>query len=80
MGIVFHPRFSRKPSGSSGEAVRIVMKDVADQRPVVDLVWFHEDYLKLFAASGLELVADFLPLGREVEPYPWLSETTISPG
>ena len=67
-------RFAR-----SGETVRIVMKDVEDQRPVVDLVWFHEDYLSLFAASGLELVAHHLPFGRSDEPYKWLSETSIAP-
>lgn len=71
--------FPENRLAKSGETVRIIMKDVADQRPIVDLVWFHEDYLKLFAASGLELVAHFLPLGHEDEPYPWLSEITIAP-
>jgi len=51
--------------------VRIVMKDVKDARPVVDLVWFQEDYVNLFAASDLELEAHYTPLGREDEPYPW---------
>lgn len=63
----------------SGDTVRIVMKDVADQRPVVDLVWFHEDYLRLFAASGLDLIACHKPLGREHEPYRWQSELSIAP-
>jgi SAM-dependent methyltransferase len=71
--------FPENRLAKSGETVRIIMKDVADQRPVVDLVWFHEDYMKLFAASGLELVSQFLPLGRRDEPYPWLTETTIAP-
>ncbi len=34
------------------------MTDVGDARPVVDLVWFHQDYVSLFAASGLELCAE----------------------
>lgn len=63
----------------SGDMVRIVMKDVKDARPVVDLVWFHEDYLRLFVASDLDLVAHYTPLGREDEPYDWLSETSIAP-
>jgi len=71
--------FPENRRAKSGYTVRIIMKDVADQRPVVDLIWFHEDYLKLFADSGLELVAHFLPLGQDDEPYPWLSETTIAP-
>ncbi len=64
---------------NSGDMVRIVINDVADQRPVVDLVWFHEDYLSLFAASGLDLIACHKPLGREDEPYPWQSELWIAP-
>ncbi len=71
--------FPENRRAKSGDTVRIAMKDVADARPVVDLVWFHEDYLNLFAASGLDLVAHFQPLGREEEPYAWLTETSIAP-
>ncbi len=71
--------FPENRQAKSGETVRIVMKDVADARPVVDQVWFHEDYLSLFAASGLKLVAQSTPLGREDEPYEWVSETAIAP-
>lgn len=63
----------------SGETVRIVMKDVEDSRPVVDLVWFHEDYLNLFAAAELDLVAHYTPLGCANDPCRWLSETSIAP-
>jgi len=71
--------FPENRHAKSGDTVRIVMKDVADGRPVVDLVWFHEDYLDLFAASGLDLVAHYTPLGREDETYQWLTETSIAP-
>jgi ubiquinone/menaquinone biosynthesis C-methylase UbiE len=63
----------------SGDEVRIVMTDVEDKRPVVDQLWFHEDYLQLFARSALELVAHYTPLGRDDEPYEWVAETSISP-
>jgi ubiquinone/menaquinone biosynthesis C-methylase UbiE len=71
--------FPQNRAAKSGDIVRIVMKDVADQRPVVDVVWFHEDYLHLFAVSGLELVASHKPLGRQNEPYRWESELSIAP-
>jgi ubiquinone/menaquinone biosynthesis C-methylase UbiE len=71
--------FPENRQAKSGDTVRIVMKDVADARPVVDLVWFHEDYLSLFATSGLKLVAHSAPLGHEDEPYEWVSETSIAP-
>ncbi len=71
--------FPENRHARSGDPVRIVMKDVADGRPVVDLVWFHEDYLELFAASELKLAGHYTPLGREDEPYRWLAETSIAP-
>jgi SAM-dependent methyltransferase len=71
--------FPQNRTARSGDAVRIIMKDVADQRPVVDLVWFHEDYLRLFAASGLDLIACHKPLGRADEPYRWQAELSLAP-
>ncbi len=71
--------FPENRRAKSGDKVLIVMKDVKDGRPVEDLVWFHEDYLTLFAASELDLVAHYTPLGREDEPYEWLNETSIAP-
>ena len=71
--------FPENARAKSGETVRIVMKDVDDARPVVDVVWFPEDYLSLFATSELELIAQYTPLGHANEPYEWLSETLIAP-
>jgi SAM-dependent methyltransferase len=71
--------FPENRLAKSGDTVRIVMKDVVDQRPVVDLVWFHEDYLNLFAASELDLIGHYTPLGRRDESYDWLTETSIAP-
>jgi SAM-dependent methyltransferase len=71
--------FPENRFAKSGDTVRIVMKDVADARPVVDILWFHEDYLNLFAAAELALIAHYKPLGRDDEPYKWLTETSIAP-
>jgi len=71
--------FPENRHAKSGDTVRIVMKDINDARPVVDLVWFHEDYVNLFAASDLDLIAQHRPLGQGDEPYLWLSETSIAP-
>jgi 2-polyprenyl-3-methyl-5-hydroxy-6-metoxy-1,4-benzoquinol methylase len=71
--------FPENRNAKSGQPVRIVMKDVTDARPVIDIVWSHEDYLKLFAASSLDLIAPYLPLGRDDEPFGWLSEKSIAP-
>lgn len=71
--------FPENRSARSGETVRIVMKDVADRRPVVDVVWFPKDYLDLFAACELDMAAQYTPLGRQGEPYDWVTETSIAP-
>jgi SAM-dependent methyltransferase len=69
-----HNRLAR-----SGEPVQIVMTEVADPRPITDFLWFDEDYLRLFAAAGVELLARHHPLGRAPEPYPWQAELSIAP-
>jgi SAM-dependent methyltransferase len=71
--------FPQNRKAKSGEEVHVLMKDVADRRPVTDILWFHEDYLALFAAADLELVGHHLPLGRDDEPFDWITETTIPP-
>lgn len=71
--------FPENRHAGSGDQVRGVMTDVADRRPVVDFLWFHEDYLDLFAATNLGLVACHRPLGRDGEPYVWVTERSIAP-
>jgi SAM-dependent methyltransferase len=71
--------FPENRDAKSGETVHIIMKDVADSRPVVDVIWFAEDYEQLFEAAGLELVAHYHPLGRDSDPFDWMSETSVAP-
>jgi len=71
--------FPENRTARSGDTVRIVMKDVVDQRPVIDFIWFQEDYLRLFAAAGLRLLAERRPLGAANEPWRWESEASIAP-
>jgi len=63
----------------SGDEVRIVMKDVDDQRPVVDVLFTDESYRALYKEAALELVETCKPLACEDEPHEWLSETTVAP-
>ena len=71
--------FPQNRNARGGQEVHIVMKDVPDSRPVVDYIWFHSDYVKLFAAAGVRLIEHRLPLGRKEEPYQWLAETEVAP-
>ncbi len=72
-------QFPGNREARSGDRVRIVMTDVPDRRPVEDVLWSHEAYLECYAAAGLDLTDTHRPLGRADEPYPWVSETTVSP-
>jgi mannose-6-phosphate isomerase-like protein (cupin superfamily)/SAM-dependent methyltransferase len=63
----------------SGDEVRIVITDTDDPRPVVDVLTTAEDYRRLFAATGFEIVAIHRPLGRDDEPVAWVNETRIPP-
>jgi SAM-dependent methyltransferase len=71
--------FPENGSATSGNAVRIVMKDVPDARPIVDFVWLDEDYRRQFHAAGLTLIDYHLPLGRAEESEAWISETSVAP-
>lgn len=63
----------------SGDKVRIVMLDVADRRPVEDILWTEEDYRRVYQGAGLTLLDTYRPLARSSEPYAWVTETTVAP-
>jgi len=63
----------------SGDKVKIVMTDVEDSRPVVDIVWSDDDYSRAYGAAGLVIVEKHRPLAKTDEPYEWVSETSVAP-
>lgn len=71
--------FPTNQTAITGDIVYDIMLDVEDKRPVEDIYWSNEDYKKLFTMAGLEIEAIYKPLGREDEPYEWVSETKIAP-
>ncbi|MBI5710384.1 MAG: methyltransferase domain-containing protein [Candidatus Eisenbacteria bacterium] len=71
--------FPENRAARCGDPVRIIMTDVEDRRPVVDIVWPDEAYREVYAAAGLEVVTTHRPLGREDEPIRWVNETRVAP-
>ncbi|MGB8010925.1 MAG: class I SAM-dependent methyltransferase [Terriglobales bacterium] len=71
--------FPENHRAKSGDKVRIIVTDHADQRPVEDIVWSDESYREVFEAAGLRVVEKYEPLAREDEPYRWVSELKIAP-
>ena len=71
--------FPENRQARSGDQVRIIVTDLEDHRPVVDVVWSDEDYRKVYHEAALEVVDVHRPLGRRDEPYEWVTETTVAP-
>ncbi len=71
--------FLENRTARSGDKVRIVMLDVEDRRPVEDIFWTDEDYLEVYRRAGLLPIQTYRPLGKQSEPFSWVSETRISP-
>lgn len=71
--------FPENRLAGSGDIVRIIMKDVDDQRPVEDILWTDDAYRDLYRHAGLSLIGMHKPLARANEPYDWISETAIAP-
>jgi trans-aconitate methyltransferase len=71
--------FPENKQAKSGDTVKIVMKDVDDKRPVIDILWKEEAYRDVYSRSGLKLLEILAPLGSNDEPYDWVSETTVAP-
>lgn len=71
--------FPENKIANCGDVVKVIMNDVDDKRPVLDVVCSHEKYMKLFEQSEFELDAVYKPLGRFYEPIQWINETKIAP-
>lgn len=70
--------FPENRHAKSGDVVRIVMLDVADRRPIEDVLWSDAAYRGVYGDAGLEVVETHRPLGRPTDPHPWVSESTVA--
>jgi SAM-dependent methyltransferase len=66
-------------SARDGDCVRIVMLDVPDRRPVVDILCGDAHYRELFEAASLCVIDTVRPLATGAESVQWVSETTVPP-
>ncbi len=71
--------FPENRSARHGDTVRIVMLDVPDRRPVVDVLATDEGYRRLFAAAGLAVTEMITPLGIAGDGMQWVSEAVVAP-
>ena len=71
--------FPANRSAKSGDHVRIVMLDVADRRPVEDVICSDADYRQLYSQGGFVVLAMHQPLGRPQDGIAWVSESEVAP-
>jgi SAM-dependent methyltransferase len=71
--------FPDNRTARDGERVQIVMLDVPDRRPVVDILCSDARYRELFDSAGLSVLDLHQPLATGAESVPWVNETRISP-
>jgi SAM-dependent methyltransferase len=71
--------FAGNFTAGDGDTVYTRMLDVADRRPVADVRCSDECYREVYRRVGLEVLGVFRPLGREDEPFAWVSETRVAP-
>lgn len=71
--------YPENKNAKCGDIVKIVMLDVEDSRPVLDVIWPHDDYMNLFKKAELQVEAIYKPLGKNDEPFNWVNETIIAP-
>jgi ubiquinone/menaquinone biosynthesis C-methylase UbiE len=71
--------FPENRAAQCGEKVLTVMLDVEDRRPVEDILWTDEGYREVYERAGVRPIKIYRPLGKQGEPYSWVSETSIAP-
>lgn len=71
--------YAENSSARCGDVVRIATTEYSDSRPVEDILWPHEDYLRVYQEAGLEVVRHERPLARGDEGIAWVSETSVAP-
>lgn len=63
----------------TGDVVRIITTEIADQRPAEDILWTDEAYREVYRRSGVSVAAMHKALATGDEPYAWVNETRIAP-
>lgn len=78
--VTFSTRdYPENRSARCGDIVRIVTTDYSDSRPVEDVFWPHEDYLRVYRDAGLEMLRLERPLAKGDEEIEWKCELEVAP-
>lgn len=69
--------FEQNKNLKSGDIAKVLLKDAGVI--VYDYYWTNQDYLDVFNSSEFLLVDTLLPLGKDIDGYPWKDEKNFPP-
>jgi len=72
-------KFPENKQAKNGDVVPIITKDFDDNRPCYDIFCTPEEYSRIYADAGLQIVETIKPLATGDESYNWINETRIAP-
>ena len=62
-----------------GDIVRIVTQQFGTSKPAEDILCSDQTYRQIYRSTGLRVLAQYAPLGRNDDPILWVSEREIAP-
>ena len=62
-----------------GDTVRIITREFSGGTPAEDVLCTNAAYREIYNAAGLDMIAEYRPLGKEDDGVAWVSETFIAP-
>lgn len=75
--------YPENKSAKCGEIVNIINTDIADSRPVEDIIWPDENYRQVYDTAGLKVIHMEKPLidknAEEFHYFNWINETEMAP-
>ena len=71
--------FPQNRRARDGDVVRIVTTAFPHGQPCEDVLCTDEADRRMYADTGLEVIADYRPIARDDEGVPWVTETRVAP-
>ena len=71
--------FPENARATDGDLVRVINREIVDDRPVQDVFWSFKANIEAFEGAGLGLRRIHRPLGRPEDPVAWVNESRIPP-
>lgn len=71
--------FTHNKTAKCGDIVNTIIIDIKDRSPIDDILCPDDHYQFIFNESGLKVIDIHKPLGKNSEPFDWISEDKTPP-